>query len=115
MAGISWGGKIAIVNTAWHPDLVDRLALICPGLEPRVGVSSRERWAIAWAFVTNRRKRFPIPLCDPALFTANPEGQRFIAEDPLGLRDATASLLAVSTFLDRFVRQTPKRVAIRFC
>ena len=110
LAGISWGGKTALVTAAWHPRSIDKLALICPGLHPRVGVSWRERWAIGWAFLTNRRKLFPIPLSDPALFTANPEGRRFIAEDPLALRDATASLLAVSSFLDRFVRKARKRV-----
>jgi acylglycerol lipase len=110
LAGISWGGKTALVTAARHPTLVDLIALICPGLQPRVDVSRRERLAIGWAFVTNRRKRFPIPLSDPALFTANPEGQRFIAADPLGLRDATASMLAVSSFLDRMVRKAPPRV-----
>src|SRR5437588_737897 len=84
----------------WHPALVDALALICPGLQPRVGVSAAETVRIAWAFFTNRHKTFPIPLSDPALFTASPEGQQFIAADPLSLRDATAGLLAASTFID---------------
>src|SRR5437868_3764770 len=54
LAGISWGGKIAVIASARRPDLVAALALICPGLQPRVGVSSRERRAIAWAYFTNR-------------------------------------------------------------
>ena len=37
LAGISWGGKLAVVTAAERPDLVDALALICPGLHPRVG------------------------------------------------------------------------------
>ena len=75
-----------MITAAEHPELVDALALICPGLLPRVGVSLGEKLRIAWAMLTNRRKTFPIPLSDPALFTANPEGQAFIAADPLGLR-----------------------------
>src|SRR3982751_6280386 len=39
LAGISWGGKIAVILAAKQPTLVDGLALICPGLLPRVGVS----------------------------------------------------------------------------
>lgn len=110
LAGISWGGKLAVLTAADSPELVDALALICPGLHPRVGVSRHERLRIAWAFFTNRRKRFPIPLSDPALFTASPDGQAFIAADPLGVRDATAALLAASTFIDRRVSRAAARV-----
>ncbi|MEO6810744.1 MAG: alpha/beta fold hydrolase [Isosphaeraceae bacterium] len=111
LAGISWGGKTALVVSGRRPALVDALALICPGLHPRVGVPFRERLAIASAYLTGRRmRRFPIPLSDPALFTANPEGQAFIADDPLSLRTATASLLAASKFLDRRVSRVPTKV-----
>jgi acylglycerol lipase len=110
LAGISWGGKTAVITAADHAELVDALALICPGLHPRVGVSPRERLRIALAFFVNRRKTFPIPLSDPALFTDNPEGQRFIATDPHSLREATAGLLATSTFIDRMVKRARNRV-----
>lgn len=110
LAGISWGGKLAVLAAADHPELVDALALICPGLQPRVGVSPGEKLRIAWAYLTDRRERFPIPLTDPALFTAYPEGRAFIAADPLGLREATAGLLAASTFIDRRVARMPRRV-----
>jgi acylglycerol lipase len=110
LAAISWGGKLAVLVAARHPECVDALALICPGLHPRVGVSLRERLRIAWAWFTDRRKTFPIPLSDPALFTAHPDGQAFIAADPLGLRAGTAGLLAASTFIDRGVRRSPGSV-----
>jgi alpha-beta hydrolase superfamily lysophospholipase len=110
LAGISWGGKIAVIAAGREPNLVDALALICPGLHPRVGVSKAEKLRIAWAFFTNRLKRFPIPLSDPALFTAHPQGQAYIADDPLSLRDATAGLLAASTFIDRMVARVPPKV-----
>jgi acylglycerol lipase len=110
LAAISWGGKTAAIAAANHPELVDGLALICPGLRPRVGVPLAEKLRIAWAFLTNRRKRFPIPLSDPALFTAQPAGQQFIATDPLSLRQATAGLLAASTFIDKKVRKALPRI-----
>jgi len=53
---------------------------------------------------------FPIPLSDPALFTANPEAQAFIAADPHGLRQGTAGLLAASFLIDRRVQRVPRRV-----
>jgi acylglycerol lipase len=110
LAGISWGGKLAAIVAGRHPELVDALALICPGLHPRVGVSRKERFQIAWAYLTNRRKTFPIPLSDPALFTASPEGQSFIAGDPLSLREGTAGLLAASFIIDRLVSRSPARI-----
>ncbi len=84
--------------------------MICPGLHPRVGVSRSERLRITLAYFTNRRKTFPIPLSDPALFTDSHAGQEFIANDPLGLRAATAGLLAASTFIDRVVKRMPLRI-----
>ncbi len=110
LGGISWGGKLAVLAAAWHPAKVDALALICPGLHPRVRVTPGERLRIAWAYFTNRRQRFPIPLSDPALFTANQSGQAFIAGDKLGLREATAGLLAASTLIDRAVARAPAKI-----
>lgn len=110
IVGISWGGKLATVAAGKFPDRIAALALLCPGMKPRVGVSLGERLRIAFAYFTNRRKTFEIPLSDPALFTANPEKQAFIANDPLGLRRATAGLLAASALIDRQVARIPKRV-----
>jgi acylglycerol lipase len=110
LAGISWGGKLAVIAAGRNPRLIDALALICPGLHPRVGVSRSERFQIALAYFVHRRKTFPIPLSDPALFTASHAGQEFIANDPLGLRAATAGLLAASTFIDRVVRRMPPKI-----
>ncbi|HWE40027.1 MAG TPA: alpha/beta fold hydrolase [Isosphaeraceae bacterium] len=110
LAGISWGAKLGVLAAAERPDLVAALALICPGLTPRVGVPLRERLGIAAAMLSNPRKRFPIPLSDPALFTASPAGRAFIADDSLGLRTATARLLTASVIIDRRVRRALPKV-----
>ena len=110
LAGISWGGKLAVITAGREPELVDALALICPGMQPRVGVSPKERRQIALAYFLRPRKTFPIPLSDPALFTDSHAGQEFIANDPLGLRAATARLLAASTLIDRGVKRIPPKV-----
>jgi acylglycerol lipase len=110
LAGISWGGKLVVIESARHPELIDGIALVCPGLSPRVGVTRREKLQIAWAALVNRRKPFPIPLSDPALFTANPAAQAFIAADPYSLRQGTAGLMAASFFIDQLVRRAPARV-----
>ena len=105
LAGISWGGKVAVLTAVRRPDLVNALALICPGLEPQVGVSFVEKLRIARAVFLDQRKTFPIPLADPALFTDNPDKQEFIRHDPLSLRDATAGLLFASFLIDRMVKR----------
>ncbi len=110
LAGISWGAKLVVVAAARYPKLVGAMALICPGLHPRVGVSRLEQFKVFWAFLTNRRKTFEIPLSDPALFTANPQGQAFIAADPYSLRQATAGLMAASSFIDLLVKWCRRRV-----
>src|SRR5690606_14803924 len=110
LAGISWGGTLAVLAAGLYPARTDALALICPGLTPRVGVPLGEQLRIFGAYPFRPRRRFPIPLADPSLFTAYPEGQRFIAEDPHGLRDATARLLGVSTIIDWRVKLIPRRI-----
>ncbi len=110
LAGISWGAKLVVVAAARHPELIDAIALICPGLQPRVGVSGKEKVQIAWSFLVNPRRTFPIPLSNPELFTASPEGQAFIAADPYSLRDGTAGLMAASFIIDRLVGRAAARI-----
>jgi acylglycerol lipase len=110
LAGISWGGKLVVVAAARLPKLVGAVALICPGLHPKVGVSRLDQVKVFWAFLTNRRKTFEIPLSDPGLFTASPAGQAFIAADPYCLRQATAGLMAASSFIDLLVKWSRRRV-----
>ncbi len=111
LGGISWGGKLAIVTTGRRPDLVDAVALLCPGLTPRVGVSIRERLNIFFAYFFQPLKTFVIPLADPALFTADPDAQAYIAADPLSLRAGTARLMAASSILDIGVRRRVRQLA----
>ncbi|WP_165245977.1 alpha/beta fold hydrolase [Paludisphaera soli] len=110
LAGISWGGKIALLTAARRPELVDVLALICPGLEPQVGVTFGEKLRIAKAVLTDLRKTFPIPLADPALFTDDPVKQEFIRRDPMSLRQGTAGLLLASFLIDRMIKRSPGKL-----
>jgi alpha-beta hydrolase superfamily lysophospholipase len=112
LGAISWGGKLGAALQRRHPGLVDGLALLGPGFCPRVGPSLPQRLAILWSRLVAPRRLFPIPLNDPELFTANPEGQRFIRDDPLGLRQATARLLIESVRLDGYLRVVPPHVRV---
>ncbi len=103
LLGISWGGKYAL---CWALDPARRrrletMVLVAPGLAPRVTLPLELRLAVAACAVVRPRRRFPIPLNDPALFTDTPDRRRFIADDPHRLTRATARFLAVSHLMDR--------------
>jgi alpha-beta hydrolase superfamily lysophospholipase len=114
VAGISWGGKLAVCLAARQPDAFQAVALLCPGLHPRVGVRTREKWGVALAVLTGRSasRHFPIPLADPRLFTDDPEAQTFIASDPLSLRTGSAALMFASRIIDGWVRRAPERIHV---
>jgi alpha-beta hydrolase superfamily lysophospholipase len=104
LVALSWGGKLAVAMERRHPGLVNGLALLCPGFVPKVRPTLRQRLAIGLARLYSPRKLFPVPLNDPKLFTANLHWQKFIQDDELGLRQATARLLVESVRLDAYVR-----------
>jgi alpha-beta hydrolase superfamily lysophospholipase len=110
--GISWGGKLAVALQRRHPGLTDGLVLIAPGLCPRVRQPLPTRLRILAARLVAPRRRFPIPINDPELFTANLEQQRFIRGDPLALREASARLLVENVRLDVYVRFALRRVRV---
>jgi alpha-beta hydrolase superfamily lysophospholipase len=102
--GISWGGKIAAGTAAIFPGEFDGLALLYPGLKPRIQPNAWQRFRL------NLARRFeitktdiPIPLRDPELFTDTVEWQQFIANDPLALHTVTSSLLNAGRDLDELL------------
>jgi alpha-beta hydrolase superfamily lysophospholipase len=112
LVAISWGGKLATALQRRHPGLVKGLALLCPGFCPRVGPTVRERFAIVGSRLLAPRRLFPVPLNDPELFTASPHWQRFIRDDPLALRQATARFLIESARLDGYLGFVPPYVTV---
>ena len=104
LVAVSWGAKLAVAACIRRPDLVDSLALVCPGLAPRVDVSFAGKLRVALALVTNPARLFDVPLGDARLFTDNPERVAFIENDPLSLRRVTARFLHTTHRLDAFVR-----------
>jgi alpha-beta hydrolase superfamily lysophospholipase len=112
LAGISWGGKLAVALERRHPGLVDGLVLLCPGFFARVRPTLGQRLGILLARLFRPRKKFPVPLNDPDLFTATPRWQQFLRDDPLRLHQATARLMIESVRLDGYLRFTPKYVHV---
>ncbi len=105
VVGVSWGGKLALALYRYLPARVTSLALIAPGLFPKVDIPLAQKIRVGWSAITNRHAAFDIPLNDPEMFTANPARQAFIRNDPLALRTVTAAFLLASRKLDRYARQ----------
>jgi alpha-beta hydrolase superfamily lysophospholipase len=112
LAGISWGGKLAAALERRHPGLVDGLILLCPGFFAKVRPTLWQRISILFMRLVRPRKKYPIPLNEPDLFTASPHWQQFLRDDPLGLHQATSRLLLESVRLDGYLRFTPKYVHV---
>jgi acylglycerol lipase len=106
VVGVSWGGKLALTWALRHTDRIGRLLLIGPGLFPAVDIGPRGRLRIGLSLLTGGKRMFAIPLDDPELFTDNPDGQDFIANDPLKLTRATARFFWYSRRLDRHLLRT---------
>lgn len=108
VSAISWGGKLGAGLQYRYPGLLDGLSLLSPGFCPQVRPTRRERMQILAAALADPKRMFPIPLSDPALFTANAERQTFIANDALSLREATARFLVESVKFDMYVQRTSR-------
>jgi alpha-beta hydrolase superfamily lysophospholipase len=104
LGAISWGGKIAFGLEIRMANLVDGFILLAPGFCPKVHPTRKERFFIALGSLFSPRRLFNIPLNDPELFTSNPAAQKFLKEDPLALRKATARFLLDSVRLDFYLR-----------
>ncbi|TXT27796.1 MAG: alpha/beta hydrolase fold protein, partial [Planctomycetota bacterium] len=102
LLAVSWGGKLAAITAARHPELLDGLALLYPGLCARVQPTASQQARLWLARQLDiRHKRIEIPLNDPALFTAEPRWQEFIRHDPLALREVTSGFLLAHQDLTR--------------
>jgi len=108
VTAISWGGKLGAGIQYRYPGLIEGLALLAPGFCPRVRPTRRERLQILAAALADPKRQFPIPLSDPALFTANTQWQQFIVADPLALREATARFLLESVKFDIYLKRMPR-------
>lgn len=107
LVGVSWGGKPALAWALGRTDRVGRLLLVGPGLFPAVDVGRHVRLRIGLSLLRGGKRRFAIPLDDPELFTDNPDGQDFIANDPLKLTRATGRFFWHSRRLDRRLLRAP--------
>lgn len=102
VVGVSWGGKLALAAFRYAPTRIRSLSLVAPGLFPKVDLPLLQKVRVGLSILAAPRALFEIPLNDPELFTANPDRQQFIRDDPLKLTRVSASFLIASRQLDRY-------------
>lgn len=98
--GISWGAKPATAFAIGRR--ADGLILVTPGLFSRFAPSPLARLAIG---TLPKKKTFPIPLSDPALFTDDPAFRAMIAADPHARRRVDVATLRAAAELDRIAAE----------
>ncbi|QDT49507.1 Phospholipase YtpA [Symmachiella dynata] len=109
LLSVSWGGKLAALTAARRPELLDGLALLYPGIRARIRATATQNLKLSLADIGGaQKKRVPIPLQDPSLFTTDPDWQTYISSDPLTLRDVTVGFLLANRQLDRQLLDAPE-------
>lgn len=112
LAGLSWGGKLALSIGLRRTELVDGLALLYPGLVSRIGATRLQRLALQAACVCGVRKaRLPIPMIAPELFTDELHWQEFIRRDELALRRVSTSFLQANLRLTDEIQRGARPLA----
>ncbi len=102
LVGLSWGGKLALGYGLTHPQDLDGLVLITPGLRAKVDVSFPNKLKIALLSPLNPGARVPVPI-QPEMFTTTPLYLDYIRDDPLRLTSATVRFFWQSHRLDAYV------------
>jgi alpha-beta hydrolase superfamily lysophospholipase len=102
IAGLSWGGKLALAYTLSHPDAVDAQVFITPGLvaEVDLGVGQKLGVGLGTLFWPTSQIRTPI---SPPMFTTTPFYVDRIRTDPLRLRTASARFWWENVGLDGLI------------
>jgi alpha-beta hydrolase superfamily lysophospholipase len=100
LAASSWAAKLGPVYAVTHPEDLAGLALIGPGLVPRVNLSLGRRLRVLFTHATRPRTQIPIPLT-PELYTETKARLDYIGADRLRLLNATSSFFWQTNRLDR--------------
>lgn len=112
IVGISWGGKLAVTVALLYPDVLQSIMLVAPGLVQKVDLPAWEKCKVAACRFFSPRALFQIPIERPEMFTSNPERIRYICEDKLMLKQATARFMVESVRMGLFIRRRAGKMAV---
>ncbi len=112
LAGVSWGGKLALAAALNRPEVFASLTMITPGIFPRVSLPGRQKLTVLFKHLFEPKAMLAVPLEEARLFTDNPERIAFIEQDELRLRQASVSFFWASYRLDKLIERKGNRLAI---
>ena len=102
VVGLSWGGKLALGYGLRHPNEVDGLVLITPGLVSRVDLGFLSKLGVLVCTWANPKAQFTTPI-EVEMFTDTEETLAKIRSDPLRLSRASARFFWETRSLDGFL------------
>ena len=105
LAGLSWGGLLALYAALRRGPLFDSLTLIAPGIASKADLSWWRKLRVAWGVISGRpRIRVPLPI-EVDHFTHRPDRTRYIREDPARVKSVTASFCLETLKMRRFAAE----------
>lgn len=111
LMGVSWGGKLATACATAFPDELAGLALLYPGLYPKLKPTWWQRYQLTMASVVGwGSASAPIPLNDPTLFTDDPAWQEWLRRDELALHRVTVDFLRANLRLTERIEANVGRI-----
>ncbi|MBW8191729.1 lysophospholipase [Neiella marina] len=102
LVGLSWGGKLATAYSLAHPDKVNGLILVTPGLVAAVDYNGFEKLSIAVCHLFCQQKQYPVPVT-PEMFSDKQQWVDFIHADPLRNPIVTAEFLWQTHRMDKWI------------
>ncbi len=111
----SWGAVYALAYVGRSLRAFERLALIGPGLFPRVDLSWDHKLLAAASALASPELRMAIPIEGPSAFTSTPARQAAIEADESRLREATARFFACAWLLRLRALSAARRTRSPMC
>lgn len=102
VVGLSWGGKLGLGYALTYPQELNGLVLITPGLRALVDADLLTKARAAIGSGLRPETQLPLPI-EAEMFTTTPRYLKYIKEDPLRLKTASARFLVQSHRLERFI------------
>lgn len=106
LAGLSWGGLLALYAALRRGPLFDSVTLIAPGLASRGTIGPVDMARLLYAFLRNKTDLpFTLPF-RPEQFTRRADRQAYIRDDPWRVTRVSAGFLIETHKMRRFVAET---------
>jgi acylglycerol lipase len=104
VVGGCWGARPAVAYALAAQESLAGLVLICPALKTQIDLSLREKLTVLAAGRIRPFMPVRIPL-EPEHFTRNPRWLPYVRNDPLSLRQVTASFFFQQAIWDLWLRR----------